>query len=117
LLGQPYQHAFLRIGNIEKINQSFNIEKRREEQDMAFVHKLALGGQLDKIFEVADSHDRPRTRQTEGEYRLIQKFARTDPWKYSFAVRVVDPWNRLPDDLKLANSKEHFKAKMKRLKM
>jgi hypothetical protein len=93
------------------------LEKRREEQDMAFVHKLALGGQLDKIFEVADSHDRPRTRQTEGEYRLIQKFARTDPRKYSFAVRVVDPWNRLPNDLKLANSKEHFKAKMKRLKM
>ncbi len=93
------------------------LEKRREEQDMAFFHKLALGGQLDRIFEVADSQDRPRTRQTEGEYRLIQKFARTDPRKYSFAIRVVDPWNRLPDELKLANSKEHFKAKMKRLKM
>ena len=93
------------------------LEKRREEQDMALVHKMALEGQLSKIFEVVEAHDRPRTRQTEGEYRLVQKFARTDPRKYSFAVRVVDPWNRLPDDLKLANSKEHFKAKMKRLKM
>ena len=93
------------------------LEKRREEQDMALVHKMALGDQLNKIFEMADAQDRPRTRQTEGEYRLVQKFARTDPRKYSFAVRVVDPWNRLPDDLKLANSKEHFKAKMKRLKM
>jgi hypothetical protein len=79
------------------------LEKRREEQDMALVHKMAL-------------EDRPRTRQTEGEYRLVQKIAQTDPRKYSFAVRVVDPWNRLPDDLKLANSKEHFKAKMKRVK-
>jgi hypothetical protein len=93
------------------------LEKRREEQDMALVHKMALGGQLNKIFEMADAQDRPRTRQTEGEYRLVQKFAGTDPRKYSFAVRVVDPWNRLPEDLKLANSKEHFKAKMKRLKM
>jgi hypothetical protein len=83
---------------------------------MALVHKMALRGQLNKVFEMADAQHRPRTRQT-GEYRLVQKFARTDPRKYSFAVRVVDPWNRLPDDLKLANSKEHFKAKMKRLKM
>jgi hypothetical protein len=82
---------------------------------MALVHKMALGGQLNKIFEMAQ--DRPRTRQTEGEYRLVQKFAWTDPRKYSFAVQVVDPWNRLPDALKLANSKEHFTAKMKRLKM
>ncbi len=82
------------------------LEKRREEQDMAFDHKMALGGQLGKVFEMADAQDRPRTRQTEGEYRLIQKFARTDPRKYSFAVRVVDPWNKLPEDLKLANSKE-----------
>jgi hypothetical protein len=93
------------------------LEKRREEQDMALVHKMALGGQLSKVFEMADAHYRPRIRQTEGEYRLIQKFAWTDPRKYSFAVRVVDPWNKLPDDLKLANSKEQFKAKMKRVKM
>ena len=53
---------------------------------MALVHKMALGDQLNKIFEMADAQDRPRTRQTEGEYRLVQKFARTDPWKYSFAV-------------------------------
>ncbi len=77
------------------------LEKRREEQDMALVHKMALGGQLSKVFEMADAQERPRTRQTEGEYRLIQKFACTDrPTEYSFAVRVVDPWNRLPDDSK-----------------
>jgi hypothetical protein len=56
------------------------LDKRREEQDMAFVHKMALGGQLSKVFEMSDAQERPRTRQTEGEYsRLIQKFARTDP--------------------------------------
>jgi hypothetical protein len=38
----------------------------------------------------------------EGEYRLIQRFAWTDTQKYSFADRAVDPWNKLPDDLKLA---------------
>jgi hypothetical protein len=42
--------------------------------------------QLRQIFEMADVNNRPRTRHTEGEYRLIQRFARTDPRKYSFAV-------------------------------
>jgi hypothetical protein len=93
------------------------LEKRREEQDMALVHKMAQGGQLSKVFEMADAQDRPRTRQTEREYRLIQKFARMDPRKYSFAVRVVDPWNKLQDNLKLVNSKEQFKSKMRRVKM
>jgi hypothetical protein len=43
--------------------------------------------------------DLPRLDKIEGEYRLIQTFAWTDPRKYSFADRAVDPWNKLPDDL------------------
>jgi hypothetical protein len=65
------------------------------KQDMALVHKMALGGQLGKVFEMVDANDRSRTRQTKGEYRLIQKFARTDPR----AVRAVDFWNKPTDDL------------------
>jgi hypothetical protein len=49
------------------------------------------------------------------QYRLIQRFARTDPRKYFFAVTAVDPWNKLPDDLRLATSKEQLQAKMKRV--
>jgi hypothetical protein len=75
---------------------------------------MGVGGQLGQIFEMTDVNVRPTTRQTEGEYRLTQRFARTDPRKYSFAVR--DPWNKLPDDQKFANSKEQFKARMKRVK-
>ncbi len=93
------------------------LEKRREKQDMAPAHKITMGGQLGQIFEMTDVNDRPRTtRQTEGEYRLIQRFARTDPRKYSFAVRAVDPCNKLPDDLKLATCKEQFNARMKTVK-
>ncbi len=45
------------------------LEKRREEQDMVLVHKMAMGGQLGQIFEMTDVNDRPRTRKTEREYR------------------------------------------------
>ena len=40
--------------------------------------------------------------QHRGEYGY--EFARTDIRKYSFAVRVVEPWNRLPDTLKKQRS-------------
>jgi hypothetical protein len=45
--------------------------------------------QLRQIFEIRDVNDWPRTRQTEGEYRLIQRFAQTDPGKYFLAVTVL----------------------------
>jgi hypothetical protein len=44
------------------------------------------------------------------------QFARTDIRKYSFAVRVVEPWNRLPDTLKKAAIKEAFKREWKLLR-
>ncbi len=38
---------------------------------------------------------------------------RTYGRKYSLAVRVVEPWNQLPDSIKYAESKEAFKRALK----
>jgi hypothetical protein len=35
---------------------------------------------------------------------------------YSFAARVVEPWNRLPDTLKQAASSEAFERELMQLK-
>jgi hypothetical protein len=52
-------------------------------------------------------------RQAGDVPKLLPQFARR---KFSFAVRAVEQWNRLPDEMKLAANKEEFRAKGKRLK-
>ena len=87
------------------------LEERRLGQDMALVHKMMNNGhQGISMFEFARNDDTGvRTRQAAATHGLAVQFARTDIRKYSFAVRVVEPWNRLPDTLKKAASKEAFK--------
>ncbi len=90
-------------------------EKRREKQDVALVHKLVVSGagQRWQIFGLAGRNDRPRTRQAGGEHKLLPQFARTDQRKFSFPVRAVEPWNRLPDEIKLTANKEEKDPKTK----
>ncbi len=57
-----------------------------------------------------------RTRRAAATRGLAVQFARTDIRKYSFAVKVVEPWNRLPDTPKKAASKEAFKREWKQLR-
>jgi hypothetical protein len=50
-----------------------------------------------------------RTRQATAVHGLTtQQFAWKDNRKYSYAVKVVGPWNQLPDSIKQAESKEAF---------
>jgi hypothetical protein len=52
-------------------------------------------------------------QEQDKQHRLIalqySRYARTDIRKYSFAVRVLEGWNRLPDQVKLTASKDAFK--------
>jgi hypothetical protein len=45
-------------------------------------------------------------------FRRVQ-YARTDPRKYSFAVRTVESWNRLPHRVKTAETGESFKRRLR----
>ena len=54
-----------------------------------------------------------RTRQAAGGHGLTVQYARTDPRKYSFAVRTVESWNRLPERVKTAETRESFKRRLR----
>ena len=93
------------------------LEERRQGQDMALVHKMMNNGQGAGMFEFARNDENGvRTRRAAATHGLVVQYARTDIRKYSFAVRVVEPWNRLPDTLKKAASKEAFKREWKLLR-
>ena len=47
---------------------------------------------------------------------IASKYARTDIRKESFAIRVVETWNRLPDSVKLTEKPESFKKELKKTK-
>jgi len=44
---------------------------------------------------------------------MYSQFTRTNLRKFSFSVRTVDRWNRLPDDIKQATNKEDFRKRLK----
>jgi hypothetical protein len=48
---------------------------------------------------------------------LHHNMARTDIRKESFAIRVVETWNRLPDRVKLTEKPESFKKELKKIMM
>jgi hypothetical protein len=54
-----------------------------------------------------------RTKQASAHCLAVQ-YARTDIRKQSFAVREVEGWNRLPDQLKTTASKDAFKRMLRK---
>jgi hypothetical protein len=54
-----------------------------------------------------------RTRQAAGGHGLAVQYARIDTRKYSFAVRSVECWNRLPETVKTTENGESFKRRHK----
>jgi hypothetical protein len=60
-----------------------------------------------------EGRSRPRTRQNAGGQGLTVQFARTDPTKYSFAVRSAGGWNKLPVNVRSATSSEFFRKRLK----
>jgi ribonuclease P/MRP protein subunit RPP40 len=77
------------------------LEKRRNDQDLALVYKFVNKNDGQTLF---SRQDGARTRQAAGGHDLTVQYARTDPRKYSFAVRAVDSWNKLPERVKAAET-------------
>jgi hypothetical protein len=50
-----------------------------------------------------------------GELGLSVRYARTDPKKYSFDMRTIKPWNKLPGSIKEAPNGEAFRSNLKQL--
>jgi len=90
------------------------LEERRHGQDMALVHKFLTSERETSMFVRAAAPERARTRQATSQHSLTIQYARTDPRKYSFAVRTVEKWNKLPDEVKAAPDGEKFRGLLKR---
>jgi hypothetical protein len=54
-----------------------------------------------------------RTRLAQSEWNLKVQRARTDIRKNSFAVRVVNSWNSLPESVKSCENVNRFKSELK----
>jgi ribonucleases P/MRP protein subunit RPP40 len=87
---------------------------RRDRQDMALVHKYVRSDRQD-LFTLASNNGGARTRRAAGEKCLVTQFARTDIRKNSFAVRIVDNWNQLPEKVRAEEKLPPFKRKLKGL--
>jgi hypothetical protein len=51
---------------------------------------------------------------TGGHNNLVLKPARTEIRRNAFSIRVVQSWNRLPDDIKKSRTAQQFKNGLKR---
>jgi len=91
-----------------------SLEQRRKNQDLALVHKLLQDGQGSEMFEMARSNKGSvQTRRAVSTHGLTTQYSRTHIRKYSFGVRTVEAWNKLPDHVRQAPNKEIFKSRLK----
>jgi hypothetical protein len=71
---------------------------------MALVHKFLMDDSGTELFRRLASQERVRMRHAARGHGLAVQFARTDPRKYSFSVRAVKKWNKLPEEVRAAPS-------------
>ncbi len=83
-----------------------------KNQDMALVHKYMAQQSESELF-LKTGYERAQTRQAAGGHGLAIQFARTDPRRYSSAVRPVEQWNKLPENVRASPSGESFKRRLK----
>jgi len=88
-----------------------NIGREKERARLSFGSQVPLTEHKEgDMFERTATVGRVRTRQAAGEHGLMVQYARTDVRKYSFAVRTIEGWNNLPEELKQAKTSESFKS-------
>jgi hypothetical protein len=78
-------------------------------------HKF-IGGSIaggSNLFKKTDGPDRVRTRLAADPTNLAVQYARTDIRKFSFGLRVVEPWNKLAPDTRSCIQKGQFKSKIR----
>ena len=90
------------------------LAERRAQQDLILAHRF-IGGDIDcnGMFLKTNHNERIKTRQAAEPSSLVLPYARTDMRKYSFGVRVVEPWNRLDPDHRESATNKAFKNRLK----
>ena len=93
-----------------------SLEKRRYVFDVVFLYKV-LNGYLNieltpllNFYSKADPH---KFRHVD-DYSLKRNYSRTTKFKNSYFNRIVEMWNSLPLEIRLAPNLEAFKSKLKK---
>ena len=108
LEGRTYEERLLELGLT-------TLEQRRERGDMIEVYKILTGKEdvkKEDWFTLARGGRLGMdTRISDGVLNLLKPelVKNLDLRRYFFSVRVVDPWNSLPDDVKQAETVNTFK--------
>ncbi len=90
-----------------------SLAQRRERGDMIALFRCVHG--MDYIDQT--NFVLPAVGRTRGhDYKLLRRRARKDVRKFGFPDRLVEKWNKLPNDLVCAQSIQAFKVKYDKLK-
>ena len=90
-----------------------SLEKRRLRGDLIKYSKIVKGYSsvsAETFFKFADS--RSSTYLRDNTCKIYKQRSRVDLRKYFFSQRVVDTWNRLPQEIVDAESVNSFKARV-----
>lgn len=89
-----------------------SLQKRRHVCDLLFVYKIIHNISplnMSNLFSTAAG----KTKSTRGhKFKLSKKHIRLDCRKYFFSNRIVNAWNKLPDDIVSSLSVSEFKRKV-----
>ena len=89
------------------------LEERRKRGDLVEMYKTISGKNdvnLSNWFQLAHSREgAASTRSTSGALNVIRNEGRTKFRRNFWSVRVCDPWNNLPDIVKLQPTTNFFK--------
>ena len=100
---------------LKRLNM-LSLEKRRYLFDVTFLYK-ALNGYLNidltPLLYFYCQADPYKFRHVD-DYSLKLNFVRTTKFKYSYFNRIVEMWNSLPLEIRLAPSLEAFKSNVKK---
>ena len=106
LRGNTYEERSAELGMV-------TLEKRRERGDLIQAYKTLSGkDQVDPHtwFQCVQPRDiGMTTRALTGSMNVVRNEGRTDIRRNFWSVRVCDPWNRLPDEIKDQATTNSFK--------
>ena len=95
-----------------------SLEERRHQADMCMVHKILQGrGGLnaETWFEMAGDSARP-TRAGADPLNIRVRHGRLDMRRNFFSLRVIEDWNKIPQEVKRLKRSEVFKRTYKQLR-
>ena len=93
-----------------------SLEKRRYLFDVVFLYKVLNGYlniELTPLLNFYSKADPYKFRHVD-DYSLKRNYARTTKFKNSYFNRIVEMWNSLPLEIRLAPNLEVFKSKLKK---